>query len=145
MDNTLFIYIAGDNGTSAEGGFVGMTTRLQRPQTPGRASRNLAEGPAKLKEMQALFMTEAEKYHVLPIDDRTIERTNPALAGRPDVLGDRKSLTLYEGMQGMLENTFMNIKNRSSRITAELGIPSESRASGVILSRADALAAGRSI
>ena len=39
-------------------------------------------------------MTEAEKYHVLPIDDRTIERTNPALAGRPDVLGDRKSLTL---------------------------------------------------
>jgi arylsulfatase A-like enzyme len=76
-------------------------------------SRNLAaEQPAKLKEMQALFMTEAEKYHVLPIDDRTIERTNPTLAGRPDVLGDRKSLTLYEGMQGMLENTFMNIKNR---------------------------------
>ena len=62
-------------------------------------------------------MTEAEKYHVLPIDDRTIERTNPALAGRPDVLGDRKSLTLYEGMQGMLENTFMSIKNRSSKIT----------------------------
>ena len=98
-------------------------------------SRNLAaEQPAKLKEMQALFMTEAEKYHVLPIDDRTIERTNPTLAGRPDVLGDRKSLTLYEGMQGMLENTFMNIKNRSSTITAELEIPA-SRANGVILSQ----------
>ena len=70
---------------------------------------------------------------MLPIDDRTIERTNPALAGRPDVLGDRKSLTLYEGMQGMLENTFMNIKNRSSKITAELEIPA--RANGAILSQ----------
>ena len=45
-------------------------------------TKNLAaEQPAKLKEMQALFMTEAEKYHVLPIDDRTIERTNPATRG----------------------------------------------------------------
>ena len=97
-------------------------------------TKNLAsEQGAKLKEMQALFMPEAEKYHVLPIDDRTIERMNPALAGRPDVLGDRKSLTLYEGMQGMLENTFMNIKNRSSKITAELDVPA--RANGVILSQ----------
>ena len=98
-------------------------------------TKNLAaEQPAKLKEMQALFMKEAEKYHVLPIDDRTIERTNPALAGRPDVLGDRTSLTLYEGMQGMLENTFMNIKNRSSKITAELEIPAGG-ANGAILSQ----------
>jgi arylsulfatase len=84
--------------------------------------------------MEALFMKEAEKYHVLPLDDRTIERTNPALAGRPDVLGSRTSLTLYEGMQGMLENTFMNIKNRSSKITAELVIPA-TRANGAILSQ----------
>ena len=98
-------------------------------------SKNLAgEQAAKLKEMQALFMTEAEKYHVLPIDDRTIERMNPATAGRPDVLGDRKSLTLYDGMQGMMENTFMNVKNRSSKITAELEIPS-GRAGGAILSQ----------
>jgi arylsulfatase len=84
--------------------------------------------------MQALFMKEAQKHHVLPIDDRTIERTNPTLAGRPDVLGDRTSLTLHEGMQGMLENTFMNIKNRSSKITAELDIPAGG-ASGAILSQ----------
>ena len=93
-----------------------------------------AEEPAKLKEMQALFMQEAERHHVLPIDDRTIERTNPALAGRPDVLGGRTSLTLYEGMQGMLENTFMNVKNRSSKITAELEIPADG-AHGAILSQ----------
>jgi arylsulfatase len=98
-------------------------------------SANVAAAqPAKLKQMQALFMKEAEKYHVLPIDDRTIERTNPALAGRPDVLGDRTSLTLYEGMQGMLENTFMNIKNKSSKITAEIEVPAEG-ANGAILSQ----------
>jgi arylsulfatase len=79
-------------------------------------------------------MKEAEKYHVLPIDDRTIERTNPALAGRPDLLGNRSSLTLYEGMQGMMENTFMNIKNRSSKITAEVDIPAGG-ANGAILSQ----------
>jgi arylsulfatase A-like enzyme len=58
-------------------------------------TRNLAaEQGAKLKGMEALFMKEAEKYHVLPLDDRKIERMNPALAGRPDVLGARTSLTL---------------------------------------------------
>jgi len=94
---------------------------------------NLAAAqPEKLKILQALFMTEAEKYHVLPIDDRTIERVNPALAGRPDLLGDRKSLTLYEGMNGMLENTFLNVKNQSKTITADLVIPPNG-ANGVIL------------
>ncbi|MEE4638917.1 MAG: arylsulfatase, partial [Wenzhouxiangella sp.] len=98
-------------------------------------TRNLAaEHPDKLEELQAMFMEEAEQYHVLPIDDRTIVRANAELAGRPDVLGDRTSLTLYEGMQGMLENTFMNIKNKSSRITAELEIP-EGGAKGAILSQ----------
>jgi arylsulfatase len=93
-----------------------------------------AQQPEKLKEMQAEFMKEAERYHVLPIDDRTIERTNAALAGRPDVMGDRTSLTLYEGMQGMLENTFMNVKNRSKKITASLDIPPNG-ADGAILSQ----------
>jgi len=98
-------------------------------------TKNLAaEQPKKLEEMEALFMEEAQKYHALPIDDRVIERMNPAVAGRPDVLGDRTSLTLYEGMEGMLENTFMNVKNRSSKITAELDIP-EGGANGVILTQ----------
>jgi len=89
--------------------------------------------PEKLKELQALFMQQAEKYNVLPIDDRVIVRMNPAVAGRPDVLGDRTSLTLYEGMEGMLENTFMNIKNKSAKITAKLDVPAG--ASGSILSQ----------
>jgi arylsulfatase A-like enzyme len=98
-------------------------------------TKNLAAAhPEKLKEMQALFMKEAQKYNVLPIDDRTIERTNATLAGRPDFMGERTSLTLYEGMQGMLENSFMNIKNRSSKISADLDIPSGG-ANGAILSQ----------
>jgi arylsulfatase A-like enzyme len=93
-----------------------------------------AKYPEKLREMESLFMWQAQKYHVLPIDDRTVERTNAALAGRPDLLGDRTSLTLYEGMEGMMENTFINIKNRSFSITAELNIPKDG-ANGVILSQ----------
>ena len=80
------------------------------------------KNPQKLKELQDLFMSEAAKYSVLPIDDRVIERLIPAVAGRPDLMGDRKSLTLYEGMQGMLENVFINVKNRSVTITADVEI-----------------------
>lgn len=98
-------------------------------------TKNLADKyPEKLKELESLFMWQAQIYHVLPIDDRTIERTNAALAGRPDLLGDRKSLTLYEGMEGMMENTFINIKNRSFSVTADLNIPKQG-AKGVILTQ----------
>ncbi|KAB1068405.1 arylsulfatase [Tamlana haliotis] len=98
-------------------------------------SKNLAaQYPEKVKEMKSLFMAEAEKYHVLPIDDRTIERMNPALAGRPDIMGGRKSLKLYEGMEGMMENTFINIKNKSFSITADIEVPKDG-ANGVILTQ----------
>jgi arylsulfatase A-like enzyme len=98
-------------------------------------TNNLADKHSgKLKELQALFMKEAEKYNVLPIDDRVIERVNPALAGRPDLMNGRTSLTLYDGMNGMLENTFINVKNQSKTITAELVIP-EDGANGVILAQ----------
>ncbi len=98
-------------------------------------TRDLAsEHPEMLSELEALFMVEAQKYHVLPIDDRTVERVNPSLAGRPDLLGNRKSLTLYAGMDGILENTFLNVKNQSKTITAEVDIP-EGGANGVILAQ----------
>jgi arylsulfatase A-like enzyme len=92
------------------------------------------KNPAKLKEMQALFMSEALKYGVLPIDDRGVERFDPSLAGRPDLMAGRTSLTVYEGMIGMMENAFINVKNRSKSITAEVEIPS-SGANGVILAQ----------
>jgi arylsulfatase len=91
-----------------------------------------AKNPKKLAELQALFMKEAEKYHVLPIDDRLLERANPALAGRPDIMHGRTSLTLAEGMSGMMENVFLNVKNKSVTITADVEVPA-SGANGAIL------------
>jgi arylsulfatase A-like enzyme len=93
-----------------------------------------ASNPEKLAEMQDLFMEEAIKYNVLPLDDRTYERFNAAIAGRPDLMGDRTSLTLYEGMTGIMENAFLNVKNRSHSITAEVEIP-RGGGEGVILSQ----------
>jgi len=93
-----------------------------------------AKNPAKLKELQDVFMKEAVKYHVLPIDDRSIERMNPTLAGRPDLMGDRTSLTLHAGMTGMSENAFINVKNRSLTITADVDVPAGG-ANGVILAQ----------
>ena len=40
-----------------------------------------ASNAAKLKELQALFLKDAERFHVLPIDDRLLERTNAELVG----------------------------------------------------------------
>lgn len=77
-------------------------------------------------------MKEAVKYNVLPIDDRLIERLNSKLAGRPDLMGDRMSLTLHEGMTGMTEDVFISVKNRSFSVTADLEVPAEG-ANGVIL------------
>ena len=82
--------------------------------------------------MQALFMKEAEKYHVLPIDDRVFERALAATVGRPDLMAGRTSLTLAEGMTGMMENDFINVKNKSKTITAEVEVP-QSGANGAII------------
>ena len=93
-----------------------------------------AKNPEKLAELKALFLQEAQKNQALPIDDRTFERFNPALAGRPDLMGDRTSITLAQGMTGMSENVFLNIKNRSKTITAEIEVP-ESGAHGTLIAQ----------
>jgi len=91
--------------------------------------------PDKLKEMQALFTKEAVKYNVLPLDDRMLERLNAEAVGRPDIMAGRTSLTLHEGMTGMSENVFINIKNHSFSITADTIIP-DGGADGVLLAQA---------
>jgi arylsulfatase len=64
-----------------------------------------------------------------------VERYNAATAGRPDLMGPRTSLTLYEGMTGIMENAFINIKGRSHTITAEVEVPAGG-AEGVIIAQA---------
>ena len=57
------------------------------------------------------------------MDDRVFERLDPKAAGRPDLMGGRTSITLAEGMTGMMESVFPNVKNRSKTITAEIDVP----------------------
>ncbi len=94
-----------------------------------------AKHPEKLAELQALFMQEAERNHVLPIDDRRSERFNAAIAGRPDLLGGRTSVTVYDGMQGIAENAFINIKGVPHSVTAEIAVP-DAKTDGVIIAQA---------
>lgn len=149
---TQYFEITGNRGIYNDGWFAGTIHRLPWESAPRckllddkwelydtRADFSLANdlaaaNPAKLKELQDLFIKEAIKYRVLPIDDRSFERFNPALVGRPDVMGSRTSLTLSPGMVGMSENVFINIKNRSFSITANVEIP-DGGANGVILAQ----------
>jgi arylsulfatase len=97
-------------------------------------SNNVAgKYPERLKEMQELFMNEASVNHVLPIDDRSYERLNAALVGRPDLMAGRTSLTLRSGMRDLSENAFINIKNKSHSIIAEIEAPVEGN--GVIIAQ----------
>jgi arylsulfatase len=97
-------------------------------------TNNLAsQNPEKLKELQDLFVKEAIANNVYPLDDRVYERFNAAIAGRPDLMGARKSLTLANGMVGTLENTFLNEKNISKTITANVQLKGNDR--GVILTQ----------
>ncbi len=92
------------------------------------------EMPKKLHELQQLFLIEAAKYNVFPIDDRTGERFNATIAGRPELQTGRTSMRLVPGMTHLMENTVLNIKNRSHTITAQLEIPSEG-ANGAIIAQ----------
>ena len=76
--------------------------------------------PEKVEEMKKLLDQEAIANNVYPLDDHLYERFNAAIAGRPDLMGDRKSLTLAHRMEGILENTLLNVKNNSKTIVANV-------------------------
>jgi hypothetical protein len=85
----------------------------------------------KLETMQELFMQEAEKYHVLPIDDRLLERTNAELMGRPTVMGNRNTVTYGEGMRGMGVDVFIDLRGKSYTITSQVAV--DANGNGVIV------------
>ncbi len=62
------------------------------------------------------------------------ERAIAEMVGRPDLMTGRTSLTLAEGMTGMMENVFINVKNKSMIITAEVEVPAGG-ANGTILAQ----------
>jgi arylsulfatase len=90
--------------------------------------------PDKLRELQRLWIIEATRNKVLPMDDRAAERFNSDLAGRPTLVRGN-SQVLANGMGGLNENGLVNVKNKSHSITAQVVVPEGSPAHGVILSQ----------
>ena len=97
-------------------------------------AENLAtKMPEKLHELQRLWLIEATRYNVLPLDDRAAERLNPDITGRP-VLIRGNSQILFGGMGRLSENTVINLKNKSHSVTAQIEVP-KSGAEGVIVAQ----------
>jgi arylsulfatase A-like enzyme len=91
------------------------------------------ENPEKLHELQRLWLIEAVKYNVLPLDDRQIERINPTSAGRPTLIKGNSQL-LFAGMGRLSENSVVDIKNKSFAVTSAVEVPPDG-AEGVIIAQ----------
>ena len=89
--------------------------------------------PKRLRELQRLWLMEATRYKVLPLDDRMMEKMNPDTAGRPTLIKGKAQL-LYGGMGRLSENCVLNLKNKSHSVTAEIEVPAKG-AEGVIISQ----------
>ncbi len=109
---------------------------LYDPDDWTQANDLASEQPEKLEELHRLFLIEAAKYNVLPLDDRRAERFNPDLAGRPQLVRGKSQL-LFGGMGRLTENSVVVLKNKSHAITAEIVVP-EGGANGVIVAQGGA-------
>ncbi|MFB7891751.1 arylsulfatase [Microbacterium sp. NPDC056044] len=92
-----------------------------------------AQHPEKLAELQRLFLLQADRYNVFPLDDRKAERLNATIAGRPELVTGTTQ-TLFPSMRRLPENTVLNIKNRSFSVTAEITVP-EAGVNGTIVAQ----------
>jgi hypothetical protein len=79
-----------------------------------------AKMPDKLKQMQALFLEEAAKYNVLPLDNSSFAR---AIEPRPSATAGQTVFTYSGEMPGIPTGNAPNILNRSFKITAEVEVP----------------------
>ncbi len=95
------------------------------------------EQPDKLHELQRLWLIEATKYNVIPLDDRSSERADPDIAGRPQLIrGDTQ--VFYPGMTRLSENSVLSVKNKSFSVTAEVVVP-DGGANGTIIAQGGAI------
>jgi arylsulfatase A-like enzyme len=97
-------------------------------------ANNLAKQmPEKLHELQRLWLIEAVRFNVLPLDDNLAAKMNPDTAGRP-VLIKGNSQILFGSMGRLSESSVLNLKNRSHSVTAEIVVP-PTGAEGVIIAQ----------
>ncbi len=98
-------------------------------------AQDLAEKmPERLGALQRLWLIEAVKYNVLPIDDRRFERLNPTIAGRPQLIRGT-SQVLFPGMKRLSEHSVLDIKNRSFTVTAAFDTPPAGDVNGVVIAQ----------
>lgn len=116
--------------------FVDDVWELYSPDDWTQANDLSAELPDKLRELQELFLVEARKYNVLPLDDRRVERFDAAIAGRPTLIKGRTQI-LYGSMSRLTEATVLNVKNVSHAVAADIEVP-EGGAAGVIIAQGGA-------
>lgn len=108
------------------------TWELYGPDDWTQANNIAQRNPAKLAELQRLWLIEAVKYNVVPLDDRGFERINPDIAGRPQLVMGNTQL-LFQGMR-VGEGGILNLKNKSHAVTAEIVVP-EGGANGVLVTQ----------
>jgi arylsulfatase len=85
-------------------------------------ARNLAAAePGRLRALQDLWWAEAGRTGILPLDNRTIERFDPAQ--RPSVAGARTSFTYYPGLVQLQTGAAPSVLNRSFAVTAAIEVP----------------------
>ena len=109
---------------------------LYSPEDWTQANDLSKEQPEKLHELQTLFLIEAAKYNVLPLDDRRAERFNAELAGRPQLVRGNRQI-LFGGMKRLTENSVVVMKNKSYAVTAEIDVP-DGGAKGVLVAQGGA-------
>jgi arylsulfatase len=109
---------------------------LYAPDDWTQAHDLAAQQPAKLAELQRLFLIEAARHNVLPLDDRRVERFDPDLAGRPQLVRGGRQI-LFRGMGRLSENSVIVLKNKTHSVTAEISVP-EGGANGVIVAQGGA-------
>ena len=97
-----------------------------------------AEDPDRLHHMQRLFLLEASKYGVFPLDDRAVERFDAAIAGRPALISGSQQ-RLFPGMGRLTENSVINLKNQSHTVSAGIELPDDG-GEGVIIAQGGAFA-----
>ncbi|MDQ1324010.1 MAG: hypothetical protein QG587_1346, partial [Chloroflexota bacterium] len=110
---------------------------LYAPDDWTQARNIAAERPDQLAYLQRLFLIEATKYNVLPLDDRRIERFDPDTAGRPNLISGATQL-MFGGMGRLTESSVLNIKNKSHAVTVQLEVRDGTTPQGVLISQGGA-------
>jgi arylsulfatase len=134
---TIHRYPTAPGITQMTQGFDEDTWELYDGSSDWSQARDVAaEHPDKLAGLQQLFLIEAARFNVLPLDDRKAERLNAEIAGRPELVTGNSQM-LYPSMKRLTENTVLNIKNKSYSVTAQISVP-ESGADGTIIAQGGA-------